>query len=182
MRLKSSMVALILVVFLAPALVEFHTTPAHAQQGAQTHVVQPGENLFRIALQYGITWPVLAAANNISNPNLIYVGQVLIIPGSGGTQPPPAQPTQPPSTPQTYVVVAGDTLSGIAARFGTTVDALVQANGRRSRLKCRSRRSPVRSRLNPRSRLKRPPRLCRRLHRSHPAALNWADMSKVSLM
>ncbi len=45
-----------------------------------SHVVQPGENLFRIALQYGITWDVLARANGIYNANLIFPGQVLVIP------------------------------------------------------------------------------------------------------
>jgi LysM repeat protein len=131
MRFKWVMITLLLVVFLAPALAgHYATTPVLAQQGQTTHVVQPGENLFRIALQYGTTWPVLAAANNISNPNLIYVGQVLIIPSGGVAPQPQPQPTQAPqTTPQTYVVVAGDTLTGIALRFGTTVNALVQANG-----------------------------------------------------
>jgi LysM repeat protein len=45
-----------------------------------THVVQPGENLFRIALKYGVTVEALAVANNISNVNLIYPGQELRIP------------------------------------------------------------------------------------------------------
>ncbi|MBN1428142.1 MAG: LysM peptidoglycan-binding domain-containing protein [Anaerolineae bacterium] len=44
------------------------------------HVVQPGENLFRIALQYGLTWEAVAAYNGISNPNNISVGQVILIP------------------------------------------------------------------------------------------------------
>jgi LysM repeat protein len=47
---------------------------------AQVHVVQPGENLFRIALQYGMTQETLANYNGITNPNLIYVGQRLQIP------------------------------------------------------------------------------------------------------
>ena len=46
----------------------------------RTHVVQPGENLFRIGLRYGISWPTLAAANGIGYPYRIYAGQVLIIP------------------------------------------------------------------------------------------------------
>lgn len=45
-----------------------------------THVVQPGENLFRIALRYGLTWPELASINGIDNPDRIFVGQVLVIP------------------------------------------------------------------------------------------------------
>lgn len=45
-----------------------------------THVVQPGENLFRIALRYNVTWDVLARVNGIYNANLIFPGQVLVIP------------------------------------------------------------------------------------------------------
>ncbi len=47
-----------------------------------THVVQRGETLFRIALRYGTTVQALALANGISNPRLIYAGQVLVIPDS----------------------------------------------------------------------------------------------------
>ncbi len=46
----------------------------------RTHTVQAGENLFRIALRYGVSVQALAAANNIYNYNLIYTGQVLVIP------------------------------------------------------------------------------------------------------
>ncbi|MBI5960605.1 MAG: LysM peptidoglycan-binding domain-containing protein [Chloroflexi bacterium] len=45
-----------------------------------THVVQPGENLFRISLRYNLTWDVLARANGIFNPNFIFPGQVLVVP------------------------------------------------------------------------------------------------------
>ena len=44
------------------------------------HTVRRGENLFRIGLQYNLTWIPIANANGISNPNLIYAGQVLCIP------------------------------------------------------------------------------------------------------
>ena len=46
----------------------------------RTHVVQPGENLFRIALRYGVNMYTLAAANGILNLSYIRAGQVLIIP------------------------------------------------------------------------------------------------------
>ncbi len=45
-----------------------------------THTVAPGENLYRISLQYGLSWPEVAEANGITNPDGIVVGQVLIIP------------------------------------------------------------------------------------------------------
>ncbi|MCS6871128.1 MAG: LysM peptidoglycan-binding domain-containing protein [Anaerolineae bacterium] len=48
--------------------------------GARTHVVQPGENLFRISLRYGTTINVLMALNGITNPNRIFAGQVLRLP------------------------------------------------------------------------------------------------------
>ncbi len=48
--------------------------------GEQVHVVQAGENLFRIALRYGMNVNDLAAYNGIANPNFIYVGQVIRIP------------------------------------------------------------------------------------------------------
>jgi LysM repeat protein len=97
------------------------TTPSSG-----VHVVQRGENLFRIALRYGLTYQVVAAANGIANPNHIYVGQRLVIPGRGSTTPSPS-----PSG-QTYTVQRGDTLSSIALRFGVSTWALAQANGIRN--------------------------------------------------
>lgn len=89
----------------------------------RTHVVQPGETLFSIARRYGLTVQQVAAANGITNPALIYAGQVLTIPGGGGT------PGPTPTGPQTYTVQPGDTLFRIARRFGTSVDTLVRLNG-----------------------------------------------------
>jgi len=48
----------------------------------RTHVVQAGENLFRIGLQYGFTVDELAAYNGMANPNVLDVGQVIKIPPS----------------------------------------------------------------------------------------------------
>ena len=54
--------------------------PTEGGTGATTHVVQPGETLFRIGLLYGLSWQVIAEANGITNPNYITVGTALTIP------------------------------------------------------------------------------------------------------
>jgi LysM repeat protein len=56
------------------------TQPTQPPTTATTHVVQPGENLFRIALRYGLSYQRLAEYNGITDPSSIYVGQVLQIP------------------------------------------------------------------------------------------------------
>ena len=91
-----------------------------------TYVVQPGDTLGKIAYRYGTTVSALVSANNITNPNLIYSGQVLTLPGCA-TTPPPPPPAPPPTT--TYVVQPGDTLYSIATYYGTTVSALSALNG-----------------------------------------------------
>jgi len=63
-------------------------------------VVEPGENLFGIALQYGVTVEELAALNGIANPSYIRAGQVLLIPRTSGPQPtvlPIISPTPSPT-------------------------------------------------------------------------------------
>ncbi len=60
----------------APAVVD----PTAAPGGETIHVVQAGENLYRIGLRYGFTAEELAAYNNIANVNLISVGQEIRIP------------------------------------------------------------------------------------------------------
>jgi LysM repeat protein len=98
----------------------------------QIHVVAPGETLFRIALRYGVTVQAIAQANNITNPNLIFVGQRLTIPAGGTSPVPTPAPGAPAPTPApsgTYTVARGDTLASIARRFGTSFQAIAQANG-----------------------------------------------------
>jgi LysM repeat protein len=108
------MIVSMIVVLLALSLA---AQPASAQ--GQVHVVQSGETLSSIAAWYGTTTQALAAANGLGNANMIYVGQRLAIPTGGSSA----------ATGGTHTVSRGETLSAIAARYGTTVNALVQANG-----------------------------------------------------
>ena len=58
-----------------------NVTPAPPPpSGATTYTVLPGDSLFRIALRFGKSMQAIAAANDITNYNLIYPGQVLKIP------------------------------------------------------------------------------------------------------
>ncbi len=103
---------------------------------ALTYRVTWGDTLTNIAGRFGTSLSSILQANpQISNPNLIYVGQELEIPTEGtppaptpsATPPPTSVPT--PSGSQTYIVQSGDTLSAIARRFNTTVSAIAQASG-----------------------------------------------------
>lgn len=65
------------------------TAPSYSSSGS-VHVVQRGENLYRIALRYGTTVQALASANNLASTSLIYAGQRLVIPGGGSTSAAPS--------------------------------------------------------------------------------------------
>lgn len=104
--------------------------PAAAAPSADqtVYVVRSGDTLGSIAARFGVSVSAIARANNITNPNRIYVGQRLVIPGVSA--PPSVPPPRPgPGTGGVYIVQPGDTLARIAARFGTTVSALVALNG-----------------------------------------------------
>jgi len=83
------------------------------------HVVAPGETLGVIAGEYGTTIAALASANDISNPNLVRIGQRLTVPAGSGSAAPAAV---------THTVSRGETLAVIAGEYGTTVGAIVSAN------------------------------------------------------
>ena len=81
----------------------------------ESYIVVAGDTLSAIATKYNTTYQELAKINNISDPNSIYVGQIIQLKASNNVQ--------------TYTVQSGDTLSGIAAKFGTTYQSLASING-----------------------------------------------------
>lgn len=89
----------------------------HAASAA-SYTVQKGDTLWKIARQSGTTVAALKQENDLSS-DLIFPGQVLRV----------NEPNESnESSSNTYTVEPGDTLSGIARKFGTTVDALLKLN------------------------------------------------------
>lgn len=86
------------------------------------HTVVRGDNLSKLAQKYGTTVSQLVAWNGIKNPNLIIVGQKLIV-GKRSPYPPQPEPTK-----VYYTVKRGDTLSKIAKAYGTTVAQIAAWN------------------------------------------------------
>lgn len=82
-----------------------------------TYTVQSGDTLSSIAAKFGTNYQALASLNGISNPNLIYVGQVLRVNGSES------------NSSVYYTVRAGDNLSAIASRYGTSYQSIASLNG-----------------------------------------------------
>lgn len=90
------------------------------------YIVARGDTLKGLATRFGVTVDSLLAWNpDIKNVNLIYEGQRLTVYVTAPTPPPT---TPPPASGQTYYVQKGDTLRKIAAKFNTTVDAILKAN------------------------------------------------------
>ncbi|MEK1407033.1 LysM peptidoglycan-binding domain-containing protein [Limosilactobacillus fermentum] len=106
------------------------SSAASTSSSAMTYTVKSGDTLSSIASSYNTTTSTLTSLNNLSNPNLIYVGQVLKVAGSStsvSTSTSSSSASQA-TTSGTYTVKAGDTLSSIAISYNTTTAALASAN------------------------------------------------------
>lgn len=93
--------------------------PTQPDQKLILITVQPGDTLTSIASKYGTTVSEIVRLNDIKDPNFIRAGEKLYV---------RVDADHPQAPENTYVVQPGDTLSGIAHRFSTTVDNLVKIN------------------------------------------------------
>jgi LysM repeat protein len=108
--------------------------PAPAAAGSYT--VSRGDTLGSIAARHGTTISALVALNHLRSANLVRIGQVLAIPGATSTVAGSPAPVAPPAgvvTPAggalTHVVRAGESLGGVARRYGVPMQQIVDANG-----------------------------------------------------
>jgi murein DD-endopeptidase MepM/ murein hydrolase activator NlpD len=116
MKLKQTVNITLITVFLLLSL------PAVAQvtdSGMTIHVVQRGDTLYRIAVQYGVTINDLARINGIVNAGNIQVGQRLLVPTGEEDE---------PELPKIHVVQPGETLRSIASFYNRTVTELAAIN------------------------------------------------------
>lgn len=89
--------------------------------GTAVYVVQAGDTLALICRRRQVDLDRVAQLNRLANPNLIHVGQRLLVPIADGGD-------APPTAGQVHVVQAGETMARIAARYGVAVWAIAQAN------------------------------------------------------
>ena len=101
-RSRAALVGALLVALLALSSVDY--------------TVERGDTLGRIAKEQGVSLSDLIDANEIANANLIFPGQILVIPGKGA------------ELDVIHVVIRGETLSSIAGRYSSSVSALVERN------------------------------------------------------
>jgi spore coat assembly protein SafA len=93
------------------------------------YTVVSGDTMWLIAQRFGVSLQALISANpQISNPNLIFPGDVLCVPGVAPVPDCRVPVTCPPGFQGRYTVVSGDTMWLIARRFGVSLQALISAN------------------------------------------------------
>jgi len=113
-------------------------TPAPVAGPGGSYVVVPGDILTRIAFRFGVTVDAIVSANHMANANMLYIGQVLVIPGvtvggQGGNPAPNPTPGPGPLTGTIiYEVVAGDSLWRLSDLFGVTIAHIKALNNLKS--------------------------------------------------
>ncbi|GAA3901140.1 LysM peptidoglycan-binding domain-containing protein [Microbacterium invictum] len=112
------------------------TPPASTGSASKTHTVAKGDTLWAIANTHGVSVSTLLTLNGLKSSSIIYPGQKLSVkmaaaPASSSAAPAPSAPAPKPAAPggASHTVAAGETVWAIAQKHGTSVAALLSANG-----------------------------------------------------
>jgi len=118
------------------------TAAAHSAAVAATvvtaapsaYIVQAGDTISAIAGRHGLATASVLALNGLSWSSLIFPGQELRLASAAASSAPapaaaPAAPAAPTSSASSYTIVGGDTISGIARKFGVSTQSVLTANG-----------------------------------------------------
>jgi len=106
---------------------EPYVAPAAYSGSTETYIVQKGDILSRLAVEFNTTTKTLISMNNLSNPDVLYVGQELRVP-AGSRRKVSAKKAPSVKKGGEYVIQKGDTLSGIAVAAGVSLDDLRSLN------------------------------------------------------
>lgn len=120
MGIKKLMASTLLISMIASPSVAY----SYAEEYCVSYKVQKGDTLGRIAKEFHTTIENIALANKLENPDVIQIGEILIIPKNKQVA-----YTLNEKNELSYIVSEGDTLTKIAHRFGKTVKELVEING-----------------------------------------------------
>lgn len=118
------------------ALAAASVATAATATAQEQHTVRKGETVSHLAARTGVSVAAIARANGLSDPSRIYAGQQLVIPSSDtpSTKSPKKRTTKKKAASATsHTVASGDTVSHLAVRYGTSTQAIIDANGLDSR-------------------------------------------------
>lgn len=114
----------------APVVAKSAPAPERRTSGA-THVLAKGETIGALAARYGVSSQAILTANSIDNPRSLRVGRKLTIPSANAPRPAAQAVASAPAKTQrtTHRLRSGETLGGIAQRYGVSTNDLMRANG-----------------------------------------------------
>ncbi|VGO11509.1 Autolysin [Pontiella desulfatans] len=103
--------------------------PVSTSGSTEIYIVQKGDMLSQLAIDFDTTTATLVEMNGLSNPDVLYVGQELAVPaGRGASKATTSKSTGSIKKGGTYTIQKGDTLSGIALAAGVGINDLRSLN------------------------------------------------------
>jgi LysM repeat protein len=116
----------------APVIIETQSTTIETYVGSSTpteaYIVRKGDMISQLAVDFDTTTAELVRLNNLSNPDVLYVGQELRVPAGRGGSARSTSSKRSVKKGGTYTIQKGDTLSGIAVAAGVSINDLRSLN------------------------------------------------------